>query len=761
MNQRHVLRSLQVNAHSEPQAPPFHLANLISVARRQWPVFGLCLIFFLALGSFYCFTAVPRFTARTSVLIDGVNSQVVEQLSSVAGVLDDEASFLGQVELLKSEAIAFAVIDGLKLQDNSEFMRGAPNPFLRVPRSLLTFFRPARPPSGPDAMRRQALEVISRDMEIARIGRSYVIEISFTANSAELAASVATAVADYYLADKLESKTSATRRAGDWLQLRIEDLRHQSLQADAAVQRFRAANGLLVANDTLLSDQKLVDISLSLNAARTETEKAQARVEAIQAVVESGAEEGVVGDALESPVINTLRQKFLEASRRHSEIVRRSGEAHAQAERLKEEMAEYKRLMFDELKRIAQSYQNDLAVATSRERQIGEGLVKATAVSLTASETQVQLRELELTAATYRNLYQTFLQRYHEAVQQQSFPVTEARVIARAMPPVTPSEPRIPLVLAVSVVLGCAAGAGAAAFREASDRGFRAGEQVRQVLGLRFLGYLSHVAPLVDSLPKPPSGKHEIRSKDPIADFATEFPLSPFAETLRNVRLAAELEIPKRGKVIGIISVVAGEGKSTVAINLAKLLAQGASTILIDADLRNPGATRTIAQHAQEGLLEVLLSGDPPSSRALKDPESGALFLPTVMKRRIPRSSELLASGHMARLLAQAAEAHDYVLLDLPPVAPIIDARAVMPHLDAFVLVVEWGKTPPKLVAEILAAEPQLKELCLGIILNKVDSRKMKLYREYGSSQYYASPHNAYHHEDPDMTVVDLRQAQE
>jgi succinoglycan biosynthesis transport protein ExoP len=762
MNQRHVFRPLQFNAPSENEAPHLNFSVLSAVVRRQWPVFSLCLLICLALGSFYSATAVSRYTATTSILIDGVNSQVVEQLSSVAGVLDDEASFLGQVELLKSEAIAFSVIDELKLQNNQDFMDGAQNPFLAPIRRLIALVSPSAPVlPDVEARRRAALRLINADREIGRVGRSYVIEISFTANSSELAASVAAAIADKYLADKLEAKISATRRAGSWLQQRIEELRQQSLEADTAVQRFRADNGLLVADDKLVSDRQLVDLNLSLSTARTETERARARLETIQAMIGGGADGAVVADALGSPVITALRQKFLEASRRESEITKRSGQHHAQAVRLRGEMEEYRRLMFDELKRIAQSYQGDVAVAASRERQISEGLAKATAVSMNARELQVHLRELELSATTYRNLYQTFLQRYHDTVQQQSFPVTEARVIARAVPPVVPSEPRTLLVLAVSTVLGCMAGAGAAAFREMSDCGFRAGEQVRRVLGLRFLGYLVRIEPADSNQSTPPLSDRGVNRTNPLMNFAIDYPLSPFAETLRNVRLAAELQIPKQARIIGVISVMAGEGKSTAAINLSKVLAQGARTLLIDADLRNPGATKAMVRNAQEGLLEVLLSGDRPSSRALKDQETGANFLPAVMKRRIPRSSEVLGSDRMGQLLAQAAVEYDYVLLDLPPIGPIIDAKAILRRLDAFVLVVEWGKTPRKLVADILAAEPQIKERCLGVILNKVDSRRMRLYREYGSSQYYASPHYAYHHEDPDMAVAELRQAHE
>ncbi len=200
--------------------------------------------------------------------------------------------------------------------------------------------------------------------------------------------------------------------------------------------------------------------------------------------------------------------------------------------------------------------------------------------------------------------------------------------------------------------------------------------------------------------------------------------------------------------MIGIVSVLPGEGKSTIAVNFAQALAGSARVLLIDADLRNPGATRALGQHADEGLLEVLLEGRLPESAMLTDPDSGLKFLPAVVRRRIPHSSELLASAAMIRLLARVAGEFDYVVLDLPPLGPVVDARAIAPRVDGFIMVVEWGETARKAVRDTLNAEPQIAGRCLGVILNKVDAARMKFYEGYGSSDYYASRYTHYYQEN-------------
>src|SRR5690606_18827785 len=95
-----------------------------------------------------------------------------------------------------------------------------------------------------------------------------------------------------------------------------------------------------------------------------------------------------------------------------------------------------------------------------------------------------------------------------------------------------------------------------------------------------------------------------IRKPNAISNYVVDHPLSAFAETLRSAKIAADLSLDsKQSKIIGVGSVLPGEGKSTVAVNFAELLAsQGARTLLIDADLRNPGSTRSIGRHAEAGL---------------------------------------------------------------------------------------------------------------------------------------------------------------
>lgn len=732
----------------------------LAMIRRQWRIVLAAIVVAGAIGLAFAATAVPIYSATATLLIDRNNSQIVEQLSTIGGVIEDEASILSQVEVLQSETIGLAVVDSLNLTENQEFRATRASLLSSIfgtVRSLVNvsqWFSPVKKETVIDdgTLKRSLSDRLLQGLSVKRIGRTYALELTYNSTSPVLAAQIVNAVASAYLVDKLNSKYEATKRASDWLSDRIAELRQRALETDLAVQKFRAEHNLIETGTSgLLSDQQLAASNSALILAQSDTARARARVQRIEYILATDDVDAVVTDILDSAVANDLRKKYLESSKLEAEITSRLGSNHVQAVRLRNEMQEYRRLMFQEISRIAQSYKSDLEVSEAREKSLAESVAKATNVSTSASQTQVQLRELQREAETYKNMYQTFLQRYQEAMQQQSFPVTEARVISKAMPPYTPSKPNKTMILALFMIMGAAAGGGIAVFREFRDRFFRTGEQVRDVLGLEFLGNTPLVQgkPGVDTLKDQGDAPSATRPSS-VARYAVDHPLSSFAETLRSTRLAMDLGIASKhgARVVGVVSALPSEGKSTISINLAQLLAgQGARVLLLDADIRNPGATRALARHATEGLLEVLLEGRNIRDVLLHDEKTRLAFLPTVVKQRVPHSSELLTSPQMHKLLAEAGSVFDYIIVDLPPLGPVVDARAMASRIDGFVFVTEWGKTARRAVRNTIENEVHIRKKCLGVILNKVDTEKLKLYRAYGSSEYYHSRYTRYYHD--------------
>ncbi len=298
------------------------------------------------------------------------------------------------------------------------------------------------------------------------------------------------------------------------------------------------------------------------------------------------------------------------------------------------------------------------------------------------------------------------------------------------------------------------------ALREFRERAFRTGDQIREELGLEFIGMLPMIKAVKDKKPSSkiaipailkggePAEKVEALAKVPgTMRYVLDHPLSGFAETLRAVKIAMDLTLPDRPvKVIGVVSVLPNEGKSTVSKNLGSLLAHlDTKTLLIDADIRNPSLTASVAPNAKQGLIEAVIEGKPIKDLLLYEPDSSLAFLPAVVRTRVTHTSELLSSPGMKAVFKQASQEFSCILIDLPPLGAVVDVRALAPQLDAVVFVVEWGKTARALVRSTLEAEHHVRDKCLGVLLNKVHMRELKLYENYGFKDYYHGKYGNYY----------------
>jgi succinoglycan biosynthesis transport protein ExoP len=224
--------------------------------------------------------------------------------------------------------------------------------------------------------------------------------------------------------------------------------------------------------------------------------------------------------------------------------------------------------------------------------------------------------------------------------------------------------------------------------------------------------------------------------KEKMMRYVVDEPLTAFAEAFRSVKLTVDISGSIRDqKVIGITSTLPNEGKSTVASNFAQSIAlAGKKVILVDGDLRNPTLTRALARDAKAGWKEVL-AGMVDLQKAISlDGGTNLAFLPAVIGQRSAYTNEILASDAFRVLIDNLRSIYDYVIIDFPPLAPVVDVRAALHVVDSFLYVIEWGKTGRSLVERQLAAAPELHERLLGVIFNKTN---VKLFERYESLGYY------------------------
>jgi polysaccharide biosynthesis transport protein len=787
-----------------PPAPPdagdtIDLSRLLAAVRRQRWVFAIWVMIALAMGVVYLATTPPTFFTSTTVLLADKVDPGIDEVSRRDSEVITESELESAQEVIRSQQIALAVTDALQLHRDQSFLNapvsgaaqvvGAIRSAIRVPINLL---RPDAPPgvadseTDSDAAQRSAVaRDLQESVEITRIGRSSAFFIGYASHDPVLARDVANAYAEAYVADLLNANFQATEQTTEWLQLRLDELQASAQQAAMQAERFRTENGLVSSRGALMTEENVGQLNADLAEAVTELARSRALMDTYDEVLKLGPEALIGENGLRISLPGDERLQLLQAALssligRLAEVERDFGPDHEQAGVLRNQIAQQAQTLFAEMGRLGEAARGEFEVADARVAALRDSLGMAMDTNSEASEAQVQLRALEQRAATLSMLYQTFLTRFQEMDQQKTFPISNVRILSFAEMPLSPYSPSTSRVLALMLVMGLMAGSVTAVIREWRDRFLRTGDDVQIETGQRFLGYLPRIAedvpPGSDAkvaapkgfwssvMPRKPAQVTEAlqfrhkrggdaaaagHSRQQAARYLTHVadnPRSLFAETLRNIRFASDVNMADRpGRVIGVTSVRPGEGKSTIAANLATLLAASDDPVLlIDADPRNPGLSRRLHMTGYPGLVEAVMGKAPWRSVVREQPETGVHLLPCETPKLMSYSSELLGSAGMRALLADLRTVFPTIVLDLAPLGPVVDARVLVPVLDQIVLVAEWGTTPKQLLRATLGQEPALMEKVLGVVLNKVDMGALQNYVPWASNETFYQDYGDY-----------------
>ncbi len=755
----------QVAAHparyaAEPQLDSggIDLGSILDFARRRLWIILFCVSIMSGIGFTY-FMAVPApYVGKAILKIDTRKFQLFQQQGNQPGgfgdqMIDAGADVEGHIEALKSENLALKVITELHLADDAEFGLAAAIP-------VISNLIETRKPESEAWRLRNALRIFEKRLTVERQG-IFLIAISFESANGGRSAQIANTIAQSYITLQLDAKYEITRQGSKWLERRISELRDQVSATEKAVIDYKAEHKIVDAgNGRLTTEQQATDLNNRLTAARTKTSEMRVRLGRIDAALNDSANTNLINatadEALSNQLIVKLRTQYLDLATREAELSEKYGGDHLAVVSVRDNMRRIRASILNEVQRLREAYKSDYEFARETEELINKQLLGAIAESHSTNEAQVKLVNLETSAATYKTLYDNFVRRYAEASEQQSFPYTEATLITEAVPPIKRTYHKSMLIAAMTPFIGLVFGIGLGALLDFLDRGFRTSSEIESILGLACIALVP--------LQREPAGNTKSQRPPTIAgprrglisselgpvSSVLEQPFSQFAEAIRTIKLAADLNgISSNNKVVGITSTLPDEGKSTIAAALAISIARvGGRALLVDCDLRNPSLSRAIAPSAELGILEVL-SGKVALDQALcRDVYLSMAFLPVRSKSRIANSSEILSSNAMKRLFERLRHSYDYIIVDFPPLAPLADVRATSHLVDSYLLIAEWGKTSTSIVRHALRTAPRVYERIVGVVLNKVDMKALSLYDGSRAGYYYNKSYGRYGYTD-------------
>jgi polysaccharide biosynthesis transport protein len=735
-----------------PEAPTLgaQIDIVTGFLRRRYLLILTGLLLSVPLGALYLYITPASYTASAVMMIEPRKGPLE---SLVGSTMPDGAWIDSQSIALKSLNVASYVVKQLRLADDPEFVRSGVEWFDKL---LARLGWGEEPEPKTEAERvGAAINAFNKGLDIRRIGQSYMMRIDFRSQNNEQATRIANTVIDAYIFDQLDGKYQAYRRAGDWLQERLQALREQAEAAERAVIEFKSKNNIVAAGGALMNEKELSEISAGSVSARVNASELQNRLERIRAVRRayqqdkptSAEQDETVSEAMSSGIITGLRTKYLDLMNREADWSARYGKNHNAVVNLRNQIEDIRRSIYHELGRIEETVKSEYEIVKKRQADFDNSLAKLISQSTGTNHAQITLFTLDAAAKSYRRLYDNFLQRHTESVQQQTFPISEARPISAAS--AIKTAPKTAQVWMVTVIAGGLIGAGLGALREITDRRFRSREQVQSLLATECLAL---VPLLADNTSRKaltlqsrrdekfaiarPMATRDICSIPKIMQTVIDAPSCPYVEAIRAIKLTIDLNSQANTKMIGLTSCQPSEGKSTVAVAMATLIAQsGARVILVDCDLRHSSISRLLAPDASAGFLDVVAGTADLADVVWVDPTTQMEFLP--VGASVSNPTEILASRASKSLFDSLQVKYDYVIVDLAPLVANMDVRATAGLIDSYLLVIEWGATKIDAVEYALRNAPAIHANIMGAVLNKVDIAAMRRYDRHGADGYY------------------------
>jgi capsular exopolysaccharide synthesis family protein len=429
-----------------------------------------------------------------------------------------------------------------------------------------------------------------------------------------------------------------------------------------------------------------------------------------------------------------LRSKEAEVAQRIADLEQRYGDQHPTLLQAREEKAALDSRIKDEMGRVANRSKMEMDALGARLATQENNLGQLRGQLVAANFDQVRLNELETDAAAARSVYESFLQRYHEVASQGNLASVDARLLSLARPPSAPSSPSLlingALTIAAALALALLAALTAEQFRGAVE----STEDIEQRVGVRAL-----VA--IPALTSHDMRRIPRRDRNPSGYLLTKR-MSPFAESLRVLHTSILLSNHSKDRVIAVTSAMPGEGKTTLALGLARVAAMGGQTVVVvDCDVRMRSINKVLGIDPKVGLQHVLTGEMNWRDVVGADKPSGAHVLPAAGAATTSR--DVFGSGALEKLIGELAEHYDLVVLDCAPVFAVADTRLIASLADCVVVAARAHKTPARALAAAVSQLEIAGARVLGVALNRVDTRKGR--RSFYDGLYYSKAFRGYY----------------
>lgn len=551
-------------------------------------------------------------------------------------------------------------------------------------------------------------------LTVTPIKGTQLAKISYESSNPQFAAAVANELGNVYMENNLEARVQMAQRASLWLAEKSESLKTKLVESEQQLQAYRESEDLV--EGVSRTGRTLLTTDLELMTGRlAEAKQRRVQAENIAAQISKLPDRkpetlATLPAVLQNSLVQHLKEQEAAAEQELAELLKRYGEKHPKIIAAQSDLDATRQSVAEQVLKVVEGINKEAEIARATEKDLERQVVDSKRKVQAIKRKEYRLDQLERELATNRQLYDSFLARLKEASDGGEMLVSNARLVDRALPPKRPIKPQRAMLSIAAVLISFLISIFIAFVREATNSTIRSKEDVLLRLHLQLLGVL----PLLS------------RSKE-AAVLSTEFAnniASPFAESIRTIRTSVALSaLDNPHKILMVTSSVPGEGKTTVAENLAAAFGKMEKTLLIDSDMRRPSVAKNFGINTASPGLSDLVAETATLGECIHHNEAAgfAIIAAGVLP---PNPQELLSSKRFASVLTELGKRYDRIIIDTAPCEVVSDALVLSTLVNAVIYVVKAEDTNIKVVKSGISRLRQVNAPITGVVLNQVDVNK-------------------------------------
>jgi succinoglycan biosynthesis transport protein ExoP len=566
-------------------------------------------------------------------------------------------------------------------------------------------------------------DVLGLNRRVLPVRMTRILQVAYTHPDPDVASKVANLFVEEFMNYNARQRVDESMRAVEDLKVRADQQSKKVEELGNNLQAYKERQNMVSLDQRKdIVTEKLKAVSMELTQANARLMESDVRWKQVQECIKSGGNLANLTFIAASPIIQHLVQ---EAGAKRIEVADMQQRYRAKYPKMQEATlsleqteTELKRALDDAASRI----HNDYETAVSDSEQAKADLANQETEALKLDRLAVEYGTLQNELTVNEQLLASIVTRMRETSMNASIESHNARIVDRAARPRMYSSPNIGLDLGLGAVAGLVLGLGLAFFVATVDDRVKSAFQIETVIGLPLIG----IIPKIRKMNPADMARAGLNNADPLVSEA-------FLTLHSNLRLNSEA---KAAKAILVTSTTPGEGKTFVASNLAlKFAEHGERVVVVDCDLRKPSLHKAFGVPNAKGVIDYCSSGDAIETLIIQNARPNLDVMPA--GGRAVNPTHILNNERFARLIAELRTRYDRIFIDSPPLAPVSDAKIIMPLVDGSIYTIRFNRVRTK-GAQFCARQLMDSSVpCFGAVLNGLDlALSDYYYAEYYDKSY-------------------------